>query len=327
MPDFNHPQKIAVNGIQLAVYEDKPKTDARPWPIVLVHGMPELAYSWRHQFAPLVQAGFHVIAPDMRGTGGSDAPANTAEYTVQTRLDDMCGLLDHYGYEKGIFVGHDFGGMVSWGMGVYRPERTAGVISLNCPFADIPMHPLELYNMLYGPTNYIAYFQTQECEHKLDADPARSFRFFLRRDTGGGSNLCRNRTHNAATLAYIHWIDDAESSWPGEVLVDNEELDYYAQAYRKTGFRGALNWYRCLPLDYEYQKKTFPNGLPKVTAPVLAVGSERDYICAYHFYDQLGDHCTDWEKTLIPRAGHWTQQEEPAALNHALLDWLQRRFS
>jgi len=326
MPDFNHPHRIVINGIQLAVYEEKPASGTQKWPIILVHGMPELAYSWRHQFAPLVALGFHVIAPDMRGTGYSDAPPNRDDYTVQTRLDDMCALLDHYGYEKGIFVGHDFGGMVSWGMGIYRPERTAAVISLNCPFANIPMHPLELYNMLYGPRNYIAYFQTQECEDKLDEDPARSFRFFLRRDTGSGSNLSRSFAHDAESLAYIHWIHDDESTWPGEVLVDDAELDYYAQAYRRTGFRGALNWYRCLPLDFAHQQKTYPNGLPKVTVPVLAVGSEQDYICAYHFFDQLGDHCTDWEKALIPNAGHWTQQENPTALNRVMVEWLERRL-
>ena len=67
MPDFHHPEFIAVNCVQLAVYEQRPQGEAMPWPVVLCHGMPELAFSWRHQFEPLVSAGFHVIAPDMRG--------------------------------------------------------------------------------------------------------------------------------------------------------------------------------------------------------------------------------------------------------------------
>jgi len=105
VPDFNKPEIIPVNGIQLAVYEARPKGAAQPWPLVLCHGMPELAYSWRHQFDALVNAGFHVIAPDMRGVGHSQVLANKTDYTLTKRLDDMCGLLDHYGYKQGIFIG------------------------------------------------------------------------------------------------------------------------------------------------------------------------------------------------------------------------------
>ena len=326
MPDFNQPTMLAVNGIQLAVYEEKPAGPAQPWPLILCHGMPELAYSWRQQFASLVAAGFHVIAPDMRGVGNSQVLPRREDYTLQARLDDMCALLDHYGYEKGIFIGHDFGGTIVWGMGLYHQDRVAGLCACNSPFADMPMNPLDLYNMMYGPTNYFAYFQTQACEDKFNEDPARTFRFYLRRDTGQGTNLSRSRAHDAESIGHVHWIHDDESTWPGEVLLDDAELNHYADAYRKTGFGGALNWYRCLPLDYEHQKKVFPDGLPKITVPVLAVGSELDFIASYHFYDLLDGYCTDWEKTLVPNAGHWTQQENPVALNEVLVGWLQRRF-
>ena len=326
MPDFNQPTMLAVNGIQLAVYEDKPAGDAHPMPLILCHGMPELAYSWRHQFAPLVAAGFHVIAPDMRGVGHSQKLPAREDYTLDARLNDMCGLLDHYGYEKAIFIGHDFGGTIVWGMGLYHPERVAGLCACNSPFADMPMNPLDLYNMLYGPTNYFAYFQTQECEDTFDRDPARTFRFYMRRDTGNGTNLSRSRAHDAESIGHVHWIHDDESTWPGEVMLNDEEMAYYAGAYARSGFGPALNWYRCLPLDYDHQKTVYPDGLPKIEVPVLAVGSELDFIAAYHFYDLLDGYCMDWEKTLIPNAGHWTQQENPEALNQVLVDWLQRRF-
>ena len=326
MPDFHKPTMIKSNGINLAVFEERPAGKAHKYPVVMVHGMPELAYSWRLQFDALVKAGFHAIAPDMRGTGYSDSPPNREDFTVQKRLDDICGLLDHYGYDKCIVVGHDFGGMVSWGMGIYRPDRTAGVISMNCPFPDIPMSPLEMYEMVYGPKNYVSYFQTQECEDKLNADPARSFRFFLRRDTGQGDNLSRSKKHDAESMAYIHWLDDPESSWPGEILGDNEEIEYYAQAYKRTGFRGCLNWYRCLPLEFENQKKVFPNGMPRLKMPVLGMGSDKDYICDWSLFQNLPEKCEDVEMVLIPNAGHWSQQENAPFANAAITDWLGRRF-
>lgn len=325
-PDFNNPTLIDTNGITLAVYEDRPSEQAHPYPIILCHGYPELGYSWRYQFAPLVKAGFHVIAPDHRGFGRSTVLANREDYVLTEVLKDVCGLLDHYGYDKGIFIGHDFGGAITWGMGLYHPERVAGLAALNSPFADMPMDPLQLYEQLYGPRNYFAYFQTQECEDTFNADPERTFRFYMRRDTGAGTNLSRSRQHDAESIAHVHWIHDDESTWPGEVIPDQATLNYYVDAYRRTGFGPGMNWYRCLPAGYQYQKQAFPNGLPKITAPVLAVGAEFDYIAAYHFYDLLDNYCTDYEKRLISHAGHWVQQENPNELNEVLVEWLQRRF-
>ena len=326
MPDFNHPVMVATNGIQLAIYEEKPRGSAYPFPVILVHGMPELAYSWRHQFAPLADAGFHVLAPDIRGVGKSDSPPDKEDYTLTTRLADLVGMLDHFGYEKAIFVGHDFGGAIIWGMGLYHPDRVAGLVAMNSPFLDMPLNPVELYEILYGPKNYFAYFQTRECEDKFNEDPARTFRFYMRKDTGQGTNLSRSKRHDPESMAHVHWIHDDESTWPGELISPEKELQIYADSYRQHGFGPALNWYRCLPLDYENQKKAFPDGLPRIKQPVLAMGGDLDFIASHVFYDNLDEYCDDWEKVVIPRCGHWAQQEQPEAVNRALVHWLQQRF-
>lgn len=326
MPDFNKPTMIPTNGINLAVYEQRPTKQAHPYPLILVHGMPELAYSWRHQFDALANAGFHVIAPDVRGVGFSDSPPNKEDYKLEMRLQDLCGILDHYGYSKAIFVGHDFGGAIIWGMGLYHPERVAGLISMNSPFLDMPLNPVELYQILYGPRNYFAYFQTQECEDKFNEDPARTFRFYMRKDTGQGTNLSRSKRHDPESMGHVHWIHDDESTWPGEIVESEADIEFYAKAYKRHGFGPALNWYRCLPYDYEYQKQRFPNGLPKIKQPVLAIGGDLDFIASHVFYDNLDEYCEDWEKVVIKNCGHWSQQEQPEAINNTLITWLQKRF-
>jgi soluble epoxide hydrolase/lipid-phosphate phosphatase len=326
LPDFSKPRMVPVNGIELAIYEGKPEGEAHPYPVILCHGYPELGYSWRNQVKPLVEAGFHVLVPDHRGFGNSTVLPRKEDYVLSEVLKDICGLLDYFGYEKGIIVGHDFGGAITWGMGLYHPDRVAGLIACNSPFADMPMNPLDLYQQLYGPKNYFAYFQTQECEDKFNEDPSRTFRFYMRRDTGKGTNLSRSRQHDAESIGHVHWIHDDESTWPGEVILDDTSMSYYSNAYRKTGFGPGLNWYRCLPYGYDLQKQTFPNGLPKITAPVLAVEADLDFIAAYHFYDLLDNFCTDYEKTLVSNAGHWVQQENPEELNIVLVDWLARRY-
>jgi pimeloyl-ACP methyl ester carboxylesterase len=326
MADFTKPTMIKTNGINLAIYEEKPAGKACQYPVILVHGMPELAYSWRHQMKPLADAGYHVIAPDVRGVGFSDSPEKLEDYALEIRLKDMVGILDHFGYEKGIFVGHDFGGAIVWGMGIYHSERVAGVVAMNAPYLDMPINPIELYQILYGPRNYFAYFQTKECEDTFNADPARTFRFYMRKDTGQGTNLSRSKRHDPESMSHVHWIHDDESTWPGALVESEDDIHFYAESYRRHGFGPALNWYRSLPTDFHYQHRTYPDGNPVIQQPVLAIGGEHDYIASHVFFDSLDDYCANWEKIVIPQCGHWSQQEKPDAVNAVLIDWLHQHF-
>lgn len=327
MTDFSRPTLIRTNGINLAIYEERPASSAYPYPVVLVHGMPELAYSWRHQMQPLADAGYHVIAPDVRGVGYSDSPEPMEAYVLEERLKDLVGVLDHLGYEKAIFVGHDFGGAIIWGMGIYHNDRVAGLVAMNSPYLDMPINPIELYQIMYGPRNYFAWFQTQECEDTFNKDPARTFRFYMRRDMGHGTNLSRNGRHDPESMSHCHWIHDDESTWPGELVETEQDIRFYADAYQRHGFRPALNWYRCLPMDFEYQRKVYPDGNPIIPQPVLALGGEQDYIASHVFYDNLDDYCAHWEKVVVPDCGHWSQQEQPDAVNAILIDWLHQHFT
>ncbi len=102
---------MQVNGIELAVAEYGPA--AGPV-VVLLHGFPELGFSWRHQVRPLAAAGYRLLVPDLRGFGDSDAPDAVEEYAIDVLARDVLGLLDQAGAELGTVVGHDWGADVAW---------------------------------------------------------------------------------------------------------------------------------------------------------------------------------------------------------------------
>src|ERR1700690_4392220 len=123
---WGSPRYVETNGIRMAVYEE-----GKGPPVVLCHGFPELAYSWRHQIPALAAAGFHAITPDQRGYGLTDRPQPVDAYDIHYLTGDLVGVLDAMKLEKAVFVGHDWGGIVAWGMAQLHPKRVAGVIGVN----------------------------------------------------------------------------------------------------------------------------------------------------------------------------------------------------
>ena len=155
---FPKPQRISTNGVELSVHvAGKPGN-----PIVLCHGWPELAYSWRYQIAPLVEAGYHVIAPNQRGYAGSSQPSDVTAYDMPHLTGDLCGLLDHFGYDKALFAGHDWGAIVTWGLTQLHPERMSGLINLSVPYLQRGADPwVKFWQAMLGDDFYIVHFNNQ----------------------------------------------------------------------------------------------------------------------------------------------------------------------
>lgn len=154
---FPDPTMVSTNGIDMAVYEAGPKDG---FPVVLCHGFPELAYSWRHQLPALAAAGYRVIAPDQRGYGRTSRPDAVDAYDMVHLTGDLVGMLDALGLRKAVFVGHDWGGLVVWQMPLMHADRVEGVIGVNTPFlARPPIDPIMGMKALYGEDMYIVYFQ------------------------------------------------------------------------------------------------------------------------------------------------------------------------
>lgn len=323
MIDFPAPKMVETNGITMAVYEAGEKQDGKP-PIIMCHGWPEIAYSWRHQLKAVSDAGYHVLAPDMRGYGKTDRPHAVEEYDMDHLTGDLVGLLDAYGYDKGIFCGHDWGGFVVWQMGVMHPGRVAGVIGVNTPFSDrFPMDPIELMRAGFGDDFYICWFQKEgEAEAAFEEDVARSLRFMYRK-TQITLEEYDAQPAERKTVALGLGLKQPEEEWSAPLVLNDEEFAVYETAYKESGFRGGINWYRNFTRNWEKSE-----GVPQVVnAPSLMISAADDVVLPPRATEGMEDRVADLEKHIIDKCGHWTQSEQPDELNRIIIDWLQRRFS
>ena len=320
MVAFPEPTMIKTNGIDMAVYEMGPKDGI---PVVLCHGFPELAYSWRHQLPALAAAGYRAIAPDQRGYGRTARPENVQEYDITHLTGDLTGMLDALGLKKAIFVGHDWGGLVVWMMPLLHPERVAGVIGVNTPFLPrAPMDPIAAMRAVYGENMYIVYFQKPgEADALLAKDVGKTFRFFMRKNGTTAAEYAKLPPEQRR-LELVQALQTDESQWPGEGLLNAEELKFFVDTFTRTGFTGGINWYRNFTRNWQ----TMEPYEEKVGVPGLMIMAEDDVVLSPAMADGMERFVPDLEKSLVRHCGHWTQQEHPDHVNRAIVDWLKRHF-
>jgi len=329
MPPVQH---ATVNGIEMAYYEAGPREGV---PIVLCHGFPEIAFSWRHQIKALGDAGRWVIAPDQRGYGLTSRPEAVTDYDIEHLTGDLVGLLDHLGVEKAIFCGHDWGGIIVWQMPLLHPTRVAGVIGLNTPFmARAPADPIALMRHRFGDDMYIVHFQKPgEADAVLDGDVAKAMGFFMRRPmpeapaaSGGLSGNFTGKPEDAppeANFALIKILQIFDPAFdPRPELLTPAEMAVFVETFERTGFTGGINWYRNFTRNWEKAEGVDQ----QVRVPSLMVMAEKDAVLPPSAADGMEAYVPDLEKALIKDSGHWTQQEKPQDVNRVILDWLDRRF-
>ncbi|MGI9169847.1 MAG: alpha/beta fold hydrolase, partial [Caulobacteraceae bacterium] len=319
------------NGVRMAYYDVGPR-EGGGVPVVFCHGFPELAFSWRHQLAALEGAGRRAIAPDQRGYGLTSRPDAVEAYDMEQLTGDMVGLLDHLGIEKAIFCGHDWGGIVVWQMPLRHPDRVAGVIGLNTPFmARPPADPIEIMRRRFGEDMYIVHFQKPgEADATLGRDAAKAMSFFMRRPhpcappaTGGlagapgepaSDDEPRTPLQTFALLKILEVYDPAFD--PRQTFLTDQEMAAFVESFQRTGFTGGINWYRNFTRNWSRSEGM----ADKVTVPSLMVMAEKDAVLPPSAADGMEAHVPDLEKILIKDSGHCTQQEEPEAVNRAILD-------
>ncbi len=319
MVAFPSPKMIKTNGIDMAVYEAGPKDGI---PVVLCHGFPELAYSWRHQIPALAAAGYHVLAPDQRGYGNTSRPEAITDYDMEHLTGDLAGMLDAYGIDDAIFCGHDWGGLVVWQMPLFHPKRVRGVIGVNTPFmARGPMDPIAGMRAVFGEDMYIVYFQKPGvADAALAKDVGKSIRFFMRKSGMKAADYAKLPAEQR-NLALVQALQADESMWGGKPLLNAEETKYFVDAFTKTGFTGGINWYRNFTRNWE-NSANLPQ---KVNVPGLMIMAEDDVVLSPAMTEGMEQYVPDLEKALIKDCGHWTQQEHPNQVNAIMIDWLKRR--
>jgi pimeloyl-ACP methyl ester carboxylesterase len=315
---------IEANGIQLHVAEQ----GTGPV-VVLCHGFPESWYSWRHQLAALAEAGFHAIAPDMRGYGQTDRPEAIDQYTLFHMIGDMVGLLDAVGAETAVIAGHDWGAPVAWHAALLRPDRFRGVIGLSVPFRPrAQIRPTTTMPQSDDAQFYQLYFQTPGvAEAELDRDARHSIRSILYSISGdapsGGDAAPGDVSMVPRQGGFLDRMVDPASlpSWLTEA-----DLDFYAGEFTRTGFRGGLNWYRNIDRNW---KLLAPFAGATVTVPALYIAGDRDLVLTFRGADEFIRNLSKFvprlqETIILPGCGHWTQQERPAEVNAAMIDFLRR---
>jgi pimeloyl-ACP methyl ester carboxylesterase len=315
-PEFPPARSVNTGEISMAVHMlgDGP-------PIVLVHGFPELAFSWRHQLPALADAGYQAIAPDMRGYGGTDKPPAVSDYTVQKLIGDITGMMDSLGIEKALIVGHDWGALVTWQMALLAPERMAGLVALNIPFFKRPpINPITFMRLKIGKSFYIVNFQdSDEADRRFAEDPVRFIDVMMRKRRIDRDKP-RDKRRKRRPLSLLDMLDRDDPG--GDVLLTPEELDYYADAFTAGGFTGPINWYR----NFKHNWKSTKGVEQIVRVPSLFVGVSDDAIVSRKQIEAMKASVPDLEIRIIEDCGHWTQQEQPALLNNIMLDWMASRY-
>lgn len=316
MNEITH-RYIETNGIRIHLAE------AGSGPLVLLlHGFPELWYSWRHQLLALAAAGYHAVAPDVRGYGETEAPQRVESYTLLNLTADIVGILDALGEQQAVLVGNDWGANIVWWCARLHPERFRAVVVLNIPYEVQPPASSQMLKQWSGQSfNFALYFQQPGvAEKELEADVRRTLRLFFYALSGDApADLVPYLfTRKPANAGALDGMPEPQKRPP---WLSEADLAYNTQIFTRTGFRGALNKYRARDLDWEEL-----SGLTKMSVqqPVLFIGGERDSTMRFARLEATKALPNLRKVVMLPGCGHWAQQERPAEVNAELLAFLRQ---
>ena len=314
-------EQVPANGIELHVAVAGPPDGP---PVVLCHGFPELWYSWRHQLVALGDAGYRAFAPDLRGYGASTAPREVRDYGSDALTGDLCGLLDHYGYEQAAFSGHDWGAMVVWEMGRLHPERVSSIYNMSVPYSHAPGRPTEIFESIFGDKFfYMLYFQqVGPPEAEFEADPRRYVRTMLY--SAGGEGMAQGPAllgdapaEGTSFLDSLRPAPDVLPAWLSE-----RDVDVYAEGLSRSGLFGPVSFYRNLDANWQ-RSKDLPASLYTMPTGFLTGSLDPVVFMQPHGIDAMKEKLPDFRgATVVEGAGHWVQQERPADVTAGMLEFL-----
>uniref|UniRef100_A0ACD6ABF0 Uncharacterized protein n=1 Tax=Avena sativa TaxID=4498 RepID=A0ACD6ABF0_AVESA len=316
---------VEANGISMHVAEAGPEDGGGRPAVLFLHGFPELWYSWRHQMAHLASRGYRCVAPDLRGYGGTDAPPDVDSYSAFHVVGDAVALLDALGLPKVFVVGHDWGAIIAWYLCLFRPDRVAALVNTSVAFmrhvfiraGPGAVKTTEQFHRAYGPTYYICRFQEPGVAEKEFA-PAHARHLMTR-------ILCNRFSERKEADGEHPQQPDAD---PLPAWLAEADIDYFAAAFEKTGFTGAINYYRNMDRNWELAA---PWADAKVSVPTKFIVGDGDL--TYHYagiqdYLHKGGFKEDVplleELVVIPGAGHFIQQERAQEVSEHIYSFIAK---
>ena len=317
---------ISANGIQLhAAIQGKGPA------VVMCHGFPGLWYSWRHQMQAIAAAGWRAIALDMRGYGRSSRPTSVNDYSVDQQIGDLLGVLDAFELEDAVFVGHDFGAPLVWSLSVRQPARVRGVAALSVPYGyalgDSTIKPTDMYAGIAAQHFFhMHYFQQPGvADRELGADPTR-FLTHLFWALSARGNLLDWTNYPSEGTGYLDVLAEPAIALPWDWLSEADMAVYVNEFTRPgndTAFTGGLNSYRVADINWRLDK---PYVGQDVTVPAVFIAGGEDPVMQLMSNDALRimqEKVSDLRGIhVVQDAGHFVQQEQAAATNAHLLEFL-----
>ena len=258
--------------------------------VILLHGFPEFWHSWRYQLDVLSDK-FTVVAPDLRGYNWSDKPAGIDSYRIDRLMDDVLGLIRHFGHEQAAIVGHDWGGWVAWSLAEHYPEAVSKLVCMQVPPMNYWGKNFTLRQAL--ESWYMLFFQIPVLPEWL----------LRQNDFALGERLFRRAAADPSFFSA-------------------EEMAMYKESWREPGaLEAAINYYRANVLEHIMK----PAQSFKVSVPTLFIYGEKDSAVLPETVRDVKDAVdAHYEEVRIPESGHWVQQEAAEAVNDTLLEFLEK---
>eukprot|EP01006_Ploeotia_vitrea_P066348 TRINITY_DN94799_c0_g1_i1.p1 TRINITY_DN94799_c0_g1~~TRINITY_DN94799_c0_g1_i1.p1 ORF type:complete len:341 (-),score=27.94 TRINITY_DN94799_c0_g1_i1:217-1239(-) len=315
---------VEVNGIKMRIAEQ----GTGPL-VLLVHGWPESWFSWRYQIPFLAKQGYHVVAPDMRGYGGTDSPQDVDAFNITHICADLLGLMDTLGAKTATLVGHDWGALITWLAAQLHPDRFPAIFALSVPHGGRqPEKPTDLWKKRYGDKFFYILYHNEPggvAEAEYDSNPA-----------GILSRLYYGKHSRPEDPVQPPISDPLRSAggWIGRWIeppglpswLSQAEFDYFVNEFKLAGFRGGVNYYRNFDKNWELTESLAGK---KVQQPTGFAAGKGDMVLMMFGGAENSEKVTrmnvenlvQW--TVVDGAGHWVQQEKPDEVNKALLAFLQ----
>ena len=312
---FPEPRFVSTNGLRMAVYEQ-----GQGPAVLLLHGFPELAYSWRHQLPALANAGFRAIAPDLRGYGRTGGPDDVEAYGIHDLMADVEGMMDALGLDTATLVGHDWGALLMWHFAMSKPERIDRLVGLNIPHTPRPpVDPIEMFRQRFGADFYIVNFQdSDEADRAFAANPRKFFTNLVRKNQLPRA-IYDQLPDKMKVLSLLNVLERDDPG--GELILNEHELDYFVSAFEHSGFTGPINWYR----NWSRNWAAFESIDPSIDIPTLFIAAADELVVGPEQVEGMRTRIPDLTVQTLDPCGHWSQQEPPETVNRLLVDWLVER--